>query len=107
MLCKVEKFTSGVVNVRSKGKKEGDLLVTKGSKEVSPNMIRKVEKDILDQMESVGGHTLKRHVGKTNEDLIKRAIQENVEAATSFTDKSTATKVIQENLRKNVDDIAK
>ncbi|WP_410985765.1 RNase A-like domain-containing protein [Bacillus cereus] len=58
-------------------------------------------------MESAGGHTLDKHVGKTNEELIKRAIQENVEAATSFTDKSTALKAIQENLRKNSDDIAK
>ncbi|MCM3054181.1 MULTISPECIES: RNase A-like domain-containing protein [Bacillaceae] len=36
-------------------------------------------------MESVGGHTLERHVGKTNEKLIKRAVHEDVEAATSFT----------------------
>lgn len=50
--------------------------------------------------------TLERHVGKSNDELIKRAIQENVEAANSFTDKSTAIKVIQENLRKNADDIA-
>ncbi|QUG43828.1 hypothetical protein KD050_12400 [Psychrobacillus sp. INOP01] len=78
----------------------------KGTGKASPDVIRKVDNNILDRMESVGGHTLERHVGKSNDELIKRAIQENVEAATSFTDKSTAIKVIQENLRKNADDIA-
>ncbi|WP_303745850.1 RNase A-like domain-containing protein, partial [Bacillus pseudomycoides] len=80
---------------------------TKGTDKVNPDVIRKVDHNILDRMESAGGHTLDKHVGKTNEELIKRAIQENVEAATSFTDKSTALKAIQENLRKNSDDIAK
>jgi len=74
---------------------------------VTPDTIRKVDNNILDRMETAGGHTLDRHVSKTNEELIKRAIQEDVEAATSFTDKSTAIKSIQENLRKNADEIAK
>ncbi|MFD3259633.1 RNase A-like domain-containing protein [Paenibacillus lentus] len=77
-----------------------------GRPNISPDAIRKVDNDILDRMESAGGHTLDRHVSKTNEELIRRAIQEDVEAATSFNDKNTAIRAIQENLRKNADDIA-
>ncbi|GMQ64322.1 RNase A-like domain-containing protein [Vallitalea maricola] len=77
----------------------------KSSKKLA-NSIRKVGNDILDIMESAGGHTLKKHVSRTNQELIKRAIKENVEAATSFINKSTAIKAVQENLRKNADEIA-
>ncbi|MDC2864640.1 RNase A-like domain-containing protein [Bacillus sp. BP-3] len=72
----------------------------------NPNAIRNVGDDILDVMESNGGHTLEKHVSKSNEDLIKRAIQEDVDA-TSYTNKNTATKAVQENLRKNADEISK
>jgi hypothetical protein len=57
-------------------------------------------------MESAGGHTLQKHVSQTNEELIRRAIQEEVEAATSFTNKSTAIQAVQQNLRKNCKEIA-
>ncbi|MGF7048369.1 hypothetical protein J2T13_002877 [Paenibacillus sp. DS2015] len=83
-----------------------DKGVTGGRGEIDPDAIRKIDNNILDRMESAGGHTVDRHVSKTNEELIKRAIQEDVEAATSFTDKNTAIKAIQENLRKNAEDIA-
>ncbi|MFS0558362.1 polymorphic toxin-type HINT domain-containing protein [Brevibacillus sp. 179-C9.3 HS] len=73
---------------------------------LDPNVLRNVGDDILDKMEKVGGHTLEKHVSKTNEELINRANKEDVEAATSFTDKSTAIKSVQENLRRNADEIA-
>ncbi|MEA4974028.1 MAG: hypothetical protein VB119_12795 [Candidatus Metalachnospira sp.] len=38
----------------------------------------------MDQMEAAGEHTLEKHVSITDEELIKRAIQEDVEAATSL-----------------------
>jgi hypothetical protein len=57
-------------------------------------------------MESAGGHTLQKHVSQTNEELIRRAIQEEVEAATSFTNKSTAIQAVQQNLRRNCKEIA-
>ncbi len=60
----------------------------------------------LDDMESFDGHTLERHVGKTNEELIKRAIKEDIDAATSFTDKSTAIHAVKENIRKNINEIS-
>jgi len=74
-------------------------------KETVGYKIRSVGDDILDQMEAAGGHTLEKHVSITDEELIKRAIQEDVEAATSFTNKSTAVKAVKQNLRKNADDI--
>ncbi|MEY8351688.1 RNase A-like domain-containing protein, partial [Bacillus cereus] len=77
-----------------------------GDKWVStPNAIRNVENDILDIMESNNGHLLDKHVGKTNDDLLKRAAQEGVDA-TTFSDKSTATKAVQANIRRNADDIS-
>ena len=66
-----------------------------------------VGEDVLDIMESNGGNTLEKHVSKSNVYLIKRAIQEDVEAATCYTNKSTAIKAVQENLRKNADEISK
>ncbi|KAF6562347.1 WXG100 family type VII secretion target, partial [Paenibacillus sp. EKM207P] len=70
------------------------------------NDIRKnVNNNILDEMESNGGHLLQKHVGKTNEELIKRASQEGV-PSTTFSDKSTALKSTQENIRRNADKIA-
>ncbi len=68
--------------------------------------IRAVEDDILDVMEKANGHLLEIHVAKKNEDLIKRAIQEGVDA-TSFSNKRIAREAVQQNLRNNADDIAK
>ncbi|URZ05799.1 RNase A-like domain-containing protein [Clostridium felsineum] len=78
-----------------------------GGRDSQVDKIQSVGNDILDTMEKNGGHTLERHVSKSNEYLIRRAIQEDVEAATCYTDKSTATKAVQENLRKNSYNISK
>ncbi|KAF5065797.1 Bacterial CdiA-CT RNAse A domain protein [anaerobic digester metagenome] len=64
-----------------------------------------VGNDILDQMKAAGGHTLEKHVSKTNEYLIERALREDVEAAKSFTNKSTAIKAVKQNFAKNADEI--
>ncbi|MDS0527709.1 polymorphic toxin-type HINT domain-containing protein [Clostridium sp. SHJSY1] len=74
---------------------------------INPKTIHNVGDDVLDIMESKGGHTLERYVSKSNEDLIKRAIKEDVEAATCYTNKINAIKAVQENLRKNADKISK
>jgi len=66
--------------------------------------IRNVADNILDVMESAGGHTLEKHVSMTNNELISRAIDEGVDA-TSFSNKSTAITCVQQNLRKNADEI--
>jgi hypothetical protein len=65
--------------------------------------IRNVGNDILDRFEGYkGGHTIEKHVSKTNEELINRAISEGVDA-TSYTNKSTAIKAVQQNMRRNAD----
>lgn len=74
---------------------------------IDPNVIRNVDNNILDIMELAGGHTIERHVSKTNQELIRRAIKEDVDAATSYANKAIATKAVQENLRKNANEIAK
>jgi hypothetical protein len=68
--------------------------------------IRNIGDDILDVSEKAGGHTLERHVGKTNNELISRAAQGKVDAASSFIDKHTAINAVQENLRNNSRDVA-
>ncbi|WP_179136312.1 S8 family serine peptidase [Paenibacillus sp. 32352] len=77
-------------------------------KETLGYKIRNVADDILDRFEgypnSNGGHTLSKHVSMTNEELSRRAIQDELDA-TSFTNKSTAIKAVQQNLRKNASQI--
>ncbi|WP_068501637.1 WXG100 family type VII secretion target [Paenibacillus kribbensis] len=85
---------------KGEGNYKADILKNKA------NDIRKnVNNNILDEMESNGGHLLQKHVGKTNEELIKRASQEGV-PSTTFSDKSIALKSTQENIRRNADKIA-
>ena len=71
----------------------------------SPDELRKIDADIIDQMDKNGGHIQQRHVGKSNEFLLNRAAKERLDA-TSFSNKRTATKAIQENIRKNADQIS-
>lgn len=76
------------------------------SSKTSADSIRKsVNNEILDEMEAKGGHLLEKHVGKTNEELLKRAAQEGV-PSTTFSNKSIALKATQENIRKNADQIS-
>lgn len=69
------------------------------------NKIRNAGDDILDVSETGKGHTLEKHVSQTNDELIRRANKENVEAATSYTDKSTAVKAVKQNLRQNTNQV--
>ncbi|MCG8483194.1 MAG: hypothetical protein MJA31_07810 [Clostridia bacterium] len=75
-------------------------------KETIGYKLRNIADDILDQMEAAGGHTLEKHVSKTNNELINRAVNEGIDA-TSFANKSTATKSVQQNLRNNASEIEK
>ncbi len=74
---------------------------------VTADHIRRLGDDVLDEMEKLGGHLLERHVGKTKQDLIQRANRQDVEAASTFANKATATKAVLESLRGNADDIIK
>jgi hypothetical protein len=51
------------------------------------------------------GHTLQKHVGLTDNELIRRAIKENTDV-TSYTNKSTPINTIQKSLRQHSDEIA-
>ncbi|URZ03974.1 RNase A-like domain-containing protein [Clostridium felsineum] len=69
--------------------------------------ISNVGNDILDIMESNGGHTLDRHVGKSKEYLEKRVgnMRQGSDGATSFSDKNTAIKATKDVLKQNLDKI--
>ena len=61
--------------------------------------------DLLDIMETMGGHTLEKHVSKSYDYLKKRTTKIKRGSATSFTNKLTALKAVQENLQKNCEEV--
>ena len=69
------------------------------------NRLKNVEDDILDVMESLGGHTLDRHVGKSKEYLIERTKKLKGKGATTYISKEIATKSVKDVLSKNSNDI--
>jgi Bacterial CdiA-CT RNAse A domain len=61
----------------------------------------------LDVHEAAGGHTLERHVGKTEGELAQRLGREmGISAASSFTNRSVAEEAIAEAMYKNQSAIA-
>jgi hypothetical protein len=79
-----------------------------GKKQNEGFSTQKVSDSILDEMEGPpkNGHTLERHVGKTDEELKERIRRENVTAASTYYDKKTATKAVQESLRTHDQEIS-
>ncbi|MEW4285109.1 RNase A-like domain-containing lipoprotein [Priestia koreensis] len=67
----------------------------------------KKESNILDEMEGPpkNGHTLEKHVGKSDQELTDRVQREHVTAASSYSDKDTATKAVEEALKVHEKDI--
>ena len=56
----------------------------------------------LSQDEAAGGHTLKKHVGRTDEQLRERLRREhNISAASTYTDRETAEHVVAIALQEN------
>jgi uncharacterized membrane protein len=51
--------------------------------------------------EAKGGHTLKRHVGKTDTELRERLTQERVSAASTYADRATAEAAVAAALEQN------
>ncbi|GIN66731.1 T7SS effector LXG polymorphic toxin [Bacillus sonorensis] len=87
---------------------KGAKITKKASKAKvhTPDSIRKnLDNDILDVMEKNDGHLIKKHLGKSNEDLIKRANKEGVDS-TTFTNKKTAIKAAQQGIRKHAKEIS-
>ncbi|MGG2016743.1 RNase A-like domain-containing lipoprotein [Bacillus sp. S10(2024)] len=68
-----------------------------------------VSDKILDEMEGPpkNGHTLERHVGKTDEQLKERLRTDNVSAASTYYDKETATKAVKDTLKQHEKEINK
>lgn len=68
--------------------------------------------DLVNSSEKLGGHTLERHVSKSNEYLIRRANQgdrknDKGKPASTFYDRATADKAILENMQQNGKEIIK
>lgn len=60
----------------------------------------------LSQDEAAGGHVLRKHVGRTDEELRQRLEQEpNISGASTYTDRPTAERVIGDALGKSNDRI--
>jgi hypothetical protein len=55
--------------------------------------------------ESSGGHTLQRHVGKTDAELRERLQSEDVSAASTYIDQATAEMAVAAAIRENTDKI--
>ena len=68
-----------------------------------------VSDKILDEMEGPpkNGHTLERHVGKTEEQLKERLRTDNVSAASTYYDKETATKAVKDTIKQHEKEIEK
>ncbi|NES21835.1 MAG: hypothetical protein F6K41_23655 [Symploca sp. SIO3E6] len=60
--------------------------------------------DWLEQQEELGGHTIARHVGKSDQQLVERLINApRIRAASTYPNLTTATTNIQAALRANAD----
>jgi hypothetical protein len=57
----------------------------------------------LSEDESHGGHTLSRHVGRTDEDLRQRLQRERISAASTYTDVLAAEQTVGATLHTNAD----
>lgn len=53
----------------------------------------------------LGGHTLKRHVAKSDDELRARLDQERISAASSYTDRATAERTVAAALKQNEDKV--
>jgi hypothetical protein len=59
----------------------------------------------LSRDDLLGGHTLKRHVGKTDADLRSRLDQERIAATSTYTDRATAERAVAAALKQNEDKV--
>lgn len=69
----------------------------------------KISDDILDEMEGPpkNGHTIERHVGKTEEQLRERLRTDKVSAASTYDNKEVATKAVKDSLQQHEAEIQK
>ncbi|WP_459502514.1 RNase A-like domain-containing lipoprotein [Bacillus sp. C1] len=78
-------------------------------KENNSTSLEKIQDTILDEMEGPpkNGHTIERHVGKTEDELKKRLQTDKVSAASTYYDKATATKAVKDSLKQHEQEIEK
>lgn len=89
-------------NIQTDSAKNLCKIPLKVKTEHTIHKIRNIGENILDIMEKAGGHTLEKHVSKTNNELIRRATKEPlIDSASSFGSKRIAIKAVKENLRNN------
>ena len=74
----------------------------------SAGPFRSASRHDLSQDQAAGGHTLSKHVGRTDDDLRQRLEREpNIAAASTYTDRETAERVVGTVLEQNRDKIAR
>jgi len=78
-------------------------------KENNSTSVEKIKDTILDEMEGPpkNGHTIERHVGKTEDELKKRLQTDKVSAASTYYDKEIATKAVKDSLKQHEQEIEK
>lgn len=78
-------------------------------KESNSTSVEKIKDTILDEMEGPpkNGHTIERHVGKTEDELKKRLQTDKVSAASTYYDKEIATKAVKDSLKQHEQEIEK
>lgn len=76
-------------------------------KENNSTSVEKISDNILDEMEGPpkNGHTIERHVGKTEDQLKERLRTDKVSAASTYYDKETATKAVKDSLKQHEKEI--
>jgi hypothetical protein len=60
----------------------------------------------LSRDDLLGGHTLKRHVAKTDDELRARLHEEHISAASTYTDRTTAERTVAAALKQNEDKVS-
>ncbi|AKU27070.1 hypothetical protein IB49_12255 [Geobacillus sp. LC300] len=87
--------------------------VRKGTDKIDDAVISHISKnireisvpDLLLYSEKVGGHTISKHISLSDSEMVKRAAQQKVDV-TSYTNQSTAIKVIKSALSQNATKIS-
>ncbi len=88
----------------------GDLKAESTASAAAPTMPESragsADKRDLSQDESRGGHTLARHVGRTDEELRERLILEEISAASTWPDHATAERIVARALAQEAEKIS-
>ncbi|HET8666471.1 MAG TPA: RNase A-like domain-containing protein [Terriglobales bacterium] len=87
------------------GRPPANLADTIGTEQKSAESSSKASPHDLSADEARGGHTLKRHVGRTDDELLERLSGEHIGAASTYSDRGAAEAVVGAALVQNRDRI--